>query len=278
MPMSAATVRLARITIYPVKSLDGVDVGTADVTVTGALRGDRRYALVDLKGEFVNAKRTARIQLLRSEFDLAAERIMLRREGFPDWPSFHLADDRPQLEDWLSDYLGLRVRLVENADAGFPDDTEALGPTVVSTATLAAVAEWFPGLTLDEVRRRFRANLEIDGVEAFWEDRLFAGEGEPLPFLVGDALFGGTNPCQRCVVPTRDAQTGEVLPGFAKRFAEQRAATLPAWANAARFNHFYRLAVNTRPLAAAGTRMHVGDVIQLEASLKTSPGEPGVPP
>ena len=61
-----------------------------------------------------------------------------------------------------------------------------------------------------------------------------------------DVVLEGINPCQRCIVPTRDSRTGEPSPDFAQIFRARRAETLPPWANRARFNHFYRLAVNTR--------------------------------
>jgi uncharacterized protein YcbX len=77
--------------------------------------------------------------------------------------------------------------------------------------------------------------------------------------------FVGINPCQRCVVPTRDALTGELTPSYAARFMAERQAALPAWAPAVRFNHFNRLAVNTRLKApgVAGT-IAVGDTLELE--------------
>ncbi len=156
------------------------------------------------------------------------------------------------------------MRLVENCETGFPDDLDAPGPTIVSTATLVAVAEWFPGLTVDEARRRFRANLEIDGVEPFWEDRLYGRDGEPVRFRIGDVEFFGTNPCQRCVVPTRDSQTGDVLSDFQKQFATQRESTLPVWAERSRFNHFYRLAVNTRVVSSDGM-LSVGSELSLRS-------------
>ncbi len=151
-------------------------------------------------------------------------------------------------------------------DAGFPDDLESPGPTVVSTATLRTVAGWFAGLNEDEVRRRFRANLEIDAegndLPPFWEDRLCGPAGQATRFRVGDVVFSGTNPCQRCIVPTRDAATGDAWPRFAKAFAQAREVSLPAWAERSRFDHFYRLAVNTR-LAGAGGRIRVGDAVEV---------------
>ena len=88
------------------------------------------------------------------------------------------------------------------------------------------------------MRLRLRANLEIDGVPAFWEDRLFEEEGEAVPFYIGNVLLTGINPCQRCVVPTRDSKTGIGDPQFTKTFIVKRQETLPQWTNRDRFNHF----------------------------------------
>jgi len=251
---------LARILIYPIKSLDAVEVASADVLPSGALRNDRRWALVDEGDQFVHGKRFPLMHRIHSRFDLEHERVELSCGG--DAVSFRLTEDRADLERWLSTRLATAVRLVENCETGFPDDLDAPGPTIISTATLVAVAEWFPGLTLDEARRRFRANLEIDGVEPFWEDRLYGREDEPVRFRIGDVEFFGTNPCQRCVVPTRDSQTGDVFSDFQKQFATQRESTLPVWAERSRFNHFYRLAVNTRVVSSEGM-LSVGSGLSL---------------
>ena len=61
---------LDRITIYPVKSLDGVDVTAARVLPGGALEHDRRWHLTDMEGRVVNAKRTPLFHAIRAEFDL----------------------------------------------------------------------------------------------------------------------------------------------------------------------------------------------------------------
>jgi uncharacterized protein YcbX len=257
---------LAGITIYPFKSLDGQAVDRVRVLSSGALEDDRRWALVDDAGQFINGKRTASIHAVRSAFDLEQLRAELevQREAGHEVATFDLREDREELERWFSLRLHQHVRLVENTTEGFPDDTDAPGPTIISTATLETVASWFPGLSVDEVRRRFRANLEIAGVEPFWEDRLYAAPGEEVRFWIGEVAFSGVNPCQRCVVPSRDSHSGDVWPQFAKQFAQQREAHLPAWANAARFDHFYRLAVNTRLMSlSASTYIARGDSITI---------------
>ncbi len=253
---------LSQIFIYPIKSLDGVAVSEIRVLESGALAHDREFALVDSQGKFVNGKRTATIQRLRSQFDLLNRTVTLTVQGQTESATFHLDADRPALENWLSRYFGFPIQVQQNVRTGFPDDTEANGPTVISVATLKTIAQWFPGLTWEQLRLRLRTNLEIDGVPAFWEDRWFGKAGQTIPFGIGAIQFLGINPCQRCIVPTRDGLTGEPYPQFQKQFAAQRQATLPEWVEPSRFNHFYRVALNTRiPTTEAGKVLRTGDSI-----------------
>ena len=46
--------------------------------------------------------------------------------------------------------------VVRYAAEGVPDDPIRNGPMVVSATTLQTVADWFPDITLEESRRRFR--------------------------------------------------------------------------------------------------------------------------
>ena len=247
---------LAGITLYPLKSLGPLAVPEAAVLSSGALRHDREFAVFDADGKFVNGKRSPLVHSLRAVFDPATGALVLGQERF-HWP-----DDQAAINARLSEHFGRDVTLRQNAEGGFPDDRNAPGPTVISTATLAEVASWFPGLSLESARVRFRANLEIGGVPPFWEDRLFGEPDTTVPFQIGGVRFHGVNPCQRCAVPPRDPETGEVLPDFSQVFRAKREETLPPWAVRARFNHFYRLAVNTRvPESEAGKTLHVGDEI-----------------
>lgn len=253
---------LTRIDIFPIKSLDGVSRPQATVLASGALAGDRTYALFDRQNRFINGKRNAAIHRLRSTFSEDGEWITLAIEGAGKAAKFHLQGERSHLEAWLSNYFQQPVTLQENRDLGFPDDTDAAGPTVISTATLETVAAWY-GLTLEETRRRFRTNLEIDGVPAFWEDQLFGPNTDPVRFAIGTVVLQGVNPCQRCIVPTRDTLTGTATDRFQKTFAQQRAMTLPDWTHRSRFNHFYRLAVNTNIVGQGGQVLKVGDSVSV---------------
>jgi uncharacterized protein len=250
---------LERIDLFPIKSLDGVSVDTAKVLSSGALQHDREWAIVDAAGKIVNGKRTAQIQQLRATFDLESQlvRIATPRQAAQD---FHLLGDRAGLEQFLSDHFGFAVSLIQNQETGFPDDLDSPGPTVISTATLAAVSQWYPGTDVAEMRRRFRTNLELTGIAAFDEDQLFDQADRPRRFRIGQVQFEGINPCQRCIVPTRDSQSGQPTAEFQKTFLRARSASLPATVNRDRFNHFYRLAVNTRiPPHQAVQRLDRGD-------------------
>ena len=255
---------LAKILLYPIKSLDGIEVEKATILDRGALEYDREFAFFDAENKFVNGKRYPKILLLRSEFSLGQRLVKLKFPGENSEQVFHLDQQRPALAAVVSDFLGFPVQLQQNTAMGFPDDTVSPGATVISTATLTEVASWFSGINVDEMRRRMRANIEIDGVPAFWEDGLFAASGETVPFKLGDIQFLAINPCQRCVVPTRDSYSGAVYPNFQKIFGQKRQATMPASVNTGQFNHFYRLSVNTRvPISEAGKMMRLGNSIEI---------------
>ena len=272
--------RLARITVFPVKSLDGVDVEAAAALPSGALAWDRRFRLVGDDGQTVHGKREPRIHAVGAAFDLSGETVTLGPRDPEDpagrprrgSPTFSLGDDRDELVAMLGRLLARPVRLEEDPKRGFPDDRGSPGPTVVSTASLAAVGDWFD-LPLPEVRRRFRTNLEISAqgtgrAEPFLEDHFVPEPGHEVEFWAGEGRFVGTGACARCVVPSRDSLTGAVTPRFPKIFADRRRKTLPDYAPAARFDHTFRLAVNTRPLGRSrgggtGGVVRVGDSVRL---------------
>ena len=297
----AADPHLAVVQRFPVKSLDPERCRTATLVADGALAGDRRWAIVDRPpgtpydpetadetgaGDFVNGKKTADVHRLRSRFvpcrvgesgpDEAGAQgpaVDLRRQddGPGDWQRFELFDgsqDREAaavhepLNDWLGEFFGRPVS-VRRTETGQHDDRERHGPTVVSTATLREVAAWFD-FDLASARRRFRANLEVGGVPPFWEDRLFGDPGEVVAVRVGEATIHGVHPCARCVVPSRDPDTGAETAGFRETFLRRRRETMPNWTNSGRFDHDFRLMVNTRvPASSVGEQVAVGDPVDV---------------
>jgi uncharacterized protein YcbX len=259
-----SAVQLCGIQIFPIKSLDGVPVEQARIVEGGFLEHDRVYAMMDDDGKYVNGKRVARVHQLRCAYNADYTEVGL-------WPTggqptqFCLKDTGP-IDQWLSDFFGFHVTLRYDPKNGFPDDREAFGPTIVSDASLAAIQKWYPTLTLESIRRRFRANLEISGGPPFCEDELFGAPGELKPFAIGQVKFHGHNPCQRCAVPTRDPDTGEAIHEFQKSFMQLRKEHLPTWSNAARFNHYYRFAINTSiPPTESGKTLRIGDEVNIGA-------------
>jgi len=256
---------LAGISIYPIKSLDPHFLTEVRVGSGGQLEHDREFALLDERGKWMRAKSYAPFHLLRSKYDLRAMKVTLWEEGKLGAKTFHLLDDQAKLEVYFSRFFDVKVRFARNEKKGFPDDSRAWGPTVISTGTLKKVAAWYPELTPEDIWMRFRPNLVIGGTQPFWEDRLYKKEGEAADFRIGAVRFEGTNPCVRCVVVTRDPCHAVPQSDFMKIFVEQRKATLPLWAESSRFaDTFFRLGVNTRvDPHEAGKELMIGNKVEL---------------
>ncbi|MFB6270689.1 MAG: MOSC domain-containing protein [Halobacterium sp.] len=249
-----------RLRVYPVKGLDGVDVDEADVLTGGTLEHDRRFALFDGDGDVVNGKRTARVHALDTDYDVdTGEFVVTTRDG--DTERFALDENPGRAEAWFSEFFDLDLTLGRDDELGYVDRRE-MGPSVVSTATLEEVASWFDDLTVDGARRRLRANVEVAGVPAFWEDR-FVGENAPA-FEAGGVRIEGVTPCGRCVVPSRDPDTGDPTPEFRETFLERRRETFPEWADGDAFDHFYTLMlIASVPDADRGETLRVGDPVRV---------------
>jgi hypothetical protein len=270
----------------------------------------------------INAKRSALLHAIRAEFALDERLVTLwidpaaiaaralpagdldRLRGLAGFPggeqpsgehsgghavrdSFHLVPGQGGPCEWLSEAFGEGVLLQERVAGGFPDDRDAAGPTLVATSSLVEVARWF-GFDLAESRRRFRANLEVGGCDAFWEDSLASparpglqpsllersADGvsglpvdpyadlpppEPREFSIGEARFIATNVCRRCVVPTRNSRTAAVSEHFRDAFEARRGRGLRGDVDAGGWGGLYRLGVNTQSIApAAQTVIAVG--------------------
>ena len=269
---------LSRITIYPVKALDGLDLREVEIGPEGALVGDRRFAMFDAAGKFVHGKRTPKVHLLRTTFSGDLSKISLRRPGDTSESTFALSPGNGELSVFLSAWFGFPVSLRENLAHGFPDDLDAPGPTVICESTIAAVADWFTPasaapeetgeghISPDNMAARLRANLLVSGSPAFAEDALVPKAGSEKVFRIGAVDVAATGACARCIVPTRDPFTGEAQRGFQRRFMEQRKITLPAGTEVSRFDHYFRLSLNTRiHRPFRGKILRVGDPVHWHA-------------
>jgi uncharacterized protein YcbX len=72
------------------------------------------------------------------------------------------------------------------------------------------------------------------------------------------------SPRARCVVPTRNPETGERIRAFSKTFAERRAASLPEWSLLKEYEHRYFLTVNCYiPATEIGKSVKLGDELKV---------------
>ncbi len=260
------TPEVSRITIYPVKSLDGIDMPRAVISSGGALENDRRFAMRDESGKYINGKKNPRVHKLKPRFSEGLKEVRFSVDGMGEGPEFELNVNNTSLTKWLSEYFSMKVSLVENSGSGFPDDTEAYGPTIASSASYEMIAGWFENMTSAEVHKRFRANIVLNNCIPFWEDNLFSESGIEKQFQIGNILFYGVNPCNRCIVPTRNPDTGESASEFQRIFIEKRKEHFPPEIDAGRFDHYYKFTVNTRiPFSEAGKVIAAGDKVLLNS-------------
>jgi uncharacterized protein len=231
-------VKITQLTIYPVKSLQGIPLREAQLTAQG-LAQDRRWMVVDDVGRFVTQRQLP--GMARIGTWLEADALVLTHPGTPplrvpleceerERLSVYVWEDRCDALDegtvareWLGAVLGdLRgsgLRLVrfdererrrveprflaegERAHTGFADGYPFLVATTASLAALNRALEASGGEALP--MNRFRPNLVIEGAEPFAEDgwRDIGGDGWRL---------GLRKPCQRCRITTVDQVSGEI--------------------------------------------------------------------
>lgn len=262
---------VARITLRPVRGLDGVEVDAARVLPGGALDHDRRWRFVDGEGRAVDG-RSAPLHRVRAAFDLASREVELALHDWagagPAGGSFPLLPGPDGPCPWMSEVLGRQVFLEERPGGGFPDDADAPGPTVAATASLERVAEWF-ALGLDDVRRRLMIGLEIEGCDAFWEDTLVApAPARPLPglaavaglaadpwgappppvplaFLAGTARYVAVAVRPLGAEAARDRDSGLEREGFREIFEAWRRRRMRRDVDPAAWDGLYRLGATT---------------------------------
>ncbi|WP_400191862.1 MOSC domain-containing protein [Hymenobacter sp. B81] len=226
--MSPAPLLLADLYLYPVKSLGGFWVPSAEVQGRG-FRHDRRWLVVDAAGQFMTQRTTPAMALLHLE--LAHNGFIIRHISRPELKAllvpFEPTGTRTQFvtvwddmvfavrgtleqDQWLSEALGQSCRLVFMPDVALRSADGGEAPGLVS------FADAFPFLligqaSLDDLNRRlehplpmnrFRPNLVVSGAAPYAEDSW-------QDFRIGELTFRGVRPCARCVMTTTDQLTAE---------------------------------------------------------------------
>jgi uncharacterized protein YcbX len=230
-------VEITHLFVYPVKSTRGIALDHAGLTLLG-LEHDRRFMVVRPNGRFVTQRDIPQLALIETR--LGADGIELSRTGKGSitvpfdgrdgeaistrvWKDeCKTIDQGDEISQWLTQALDSEtpLRLVA-MDPGFRrslHQAERLGSE--STVLFADAAPYLvtnqrslerlnAELTdkgLDAVpMNRFRPNIVIRGLEAFAEHKVTGIASESYSLAFG-------YPCERCVVPTIDQETGEKHP------------------------------------------------------------------
>jgi uncharacterized protein YcbX len=179
--------------------------------------GNREFFLVDPAGRLFNASRHGPLMQVAAELEQGdeGERLILR---FPD--GSEVADDvilgepsptnfwgRPvagrfvagPFSDALTEYAGRPLRLVRATERGGAFDVEVV--TLLSEASVEELARQSGRPRLDG--RRFRMLIGLAGCRPHEEDT-WEGRG----FRVGTAAIRVGGPVPRCVITTKDPDTG----------------------------------------------------------------------
>lgn len=256
--------KVLKLTVFPVKSLPGIEVQSAEVASKGHLLHDRRYAIFNMDGTLVNGKREPLVHRLDFHLDFSTDQARFENRKTGEYAIFCINTQRKKIDCWLSSFFGRDVVLKEDQEGGFLDDPAISHVTLVSSASLQRVMNWFDLSSEEECRARFRANILMDGFSAFGEDQLFREDKRVVPLRIGDVLMHGMQPRPRCVVPSRHPESGQVIQGFQKSFTALRTEEMDKESPLLAYGHAYQLAVDLMiPPSEAGKSIHVGDRLEL---------------
>lgn len=252
--------RLVMIARYPVKSLQGEVMSSAELEPDG-VRGDRSWGIRDEStGKILTARRAP--QLLFAAAALAADGapvITLPTGVTCEGPG---ADTDAALSQWLDK----PVRLVSSADAPasraeyFADATDdasqaiewtmptgrfvdALPLLVLTTASLRAAAAHYPDG--DWQLRRFRPNLVVDVADDGWVEDGWCGRAT---LHIGATRLQPQEPCVRCTMVTRAQPSVAEDRDIFRALARHHGGHFGAWTT----------------VAATGA-IHVDDDVRLES-------------
>ena len=219
-------IQLSNLTYYPIKACRGFDVAESFVERMG-LANDRRMMVIAPDGEFLTQREVPKLALITptltndalalSAPDFDSIRFPIQRSGMITpvniWKSENVSavDQGDEAAQWLSDWLGVAVRLVHFAD-GY---RRGLNPAyAINADDHTGFADGYPILLVSEESlqdlnskldspvpmNRFRPNVVVQGCAPFAEDTW-------KRIKIGGVEMALVKPCPRCVVTTIDKDT-----------------------------------------------------------------------
>jgi uncharacterized protein YcbX len=214
-----------RIIVYPIKSLAGVSVESAEVEPRG-LRFDRRWMLVDSNGRFISQREFPALAL--THVTIEPDGILVQAPGMPDLlVPYHLhSSDQVAVSvwndntsayvvdtvsnSWFTDYLDTGVRLVVmSEEIRRPDKSHYLPNDSLSFADgyplmlvgQNSLNDLNSRLETPVKMNRFRPNIVTIGNNAYSEDRW-------TEINIGAENLRVVSSCSRCVMTTIHQSTG----------------------------------------------------------------------
>jgi uncharacterized protein YcbX len=208
-------VNVSRLAIAPVKGLGLVHPSEVALCKAG-VRDDRRFYLVDPGGRLVNNKTCGELLQVSPEVSSDAEHLALRFPGgatiadevvlgarvetsFYGRPVAGRLVEGPWSEA-LSEHAGRPLRLVRTDDQGRGIDRTHV-VSLISDGSLRALGRRAGVERVDG--RRFRMTIELEGCEEHEEDDWIGSDID-----VGEARISVAGPVGRCVVTTRNPDSG----------------------------------------------------------------------
>ncbi|HQQ82400.1 MAG TPA: MOSC domain-containing protein [Cyclobacteriaceae bacterium] len=223
-----ASLILAEIWIYPIKSLGGIRLASSRVMPKG-LAWDRRWMLVDENGKFLTqrthpALSAFKLRPLEGGFRVTHDKssMDLMHDQVPGGPvmAASIWDDQVTVQEvgdgynkWFTSHAGFPCRLVAFAE----ENPRPVDPRYAVGENHVSLADGYPILvigmeSLNDLNQRlpvpvpmnrFRPNLIFTGGKPYEEDNW-------RTFRIGQSRFVGVKPCGRCVFTTIDQQTGKM--------------------------------------------------------------------
>jgi len=263
---------ISKLRIYPIKSLGHIDLSEVNIG-TFSLENDRIFAMLDEDGTVINGKRDSRVNLLHTEYDLSAGSVILSKKDGAEKREFELRIDNPELNSYLSDFFDVKLKLIKNIEGQLMDTPKASSLTLISQSTLETLQKDFDKYELENIRMRFRSNIELSGVDTYWEEALYQEPGYGIRFRVGDVTMIGISPTARCSVPTQHPITGEIDKSFVKQIIASRRKDEYALAKILMYGKApYFLAINVFvPESETGKSIRVGEALEIIAPVQLSP-------
>jgi len=268
--------KISQLHIYPIKSLGGISVSSAEVLAKG-LKYDRRFMLVDTENRFLTIREFPKMTRLQPKLEEGGIGVISLDTGIEDlfipfntpqeslekvtiWNAEVQASNvSPTANKWFSGILGAEIKLMYMPQKSMrPVDTSS---GCKPSGKFVSFADAYPFMmmgeaSLAELNEKHEGNEKL-GFDRFRPNIVFSGgvpnqEDEIENFTINGVSFTGLENCARCTIPNVNPENGKVDKH------NEPLATLSKYRLQNRKIYFGRNLVHS----GTGT-IHVGDSLEL---------------